>query len=108
MSLVVVGSIMLDFLARDALVNNVLVGPGVPATALMQEANWYWALHVGSNIWQTVGRTSIIYVPTWIRRCTRRPSSIAADDRPAADFAHRHDDERGLRENYPDIQPVHV
>ena len=62
MSLVVVVGIMVDFLARDGLVNNFLGGFGIAPTPFMQQANWYWTLYVGSNIWQTVGWSSIIYL----------------------------------------------
>jgi len=62
MSLVVVVGIMVDFLARDGLVNDVLGTVGIAPTPFMQQANWYWALYVGSNIWQTIGWSSIIYL----------------------------------------------
>jgi putative aldouronate transport system permease protein len=62
MSLVVVIGIMVDFLARDGLVNNLLGTVGIAPTPFMQQANWYWALYVGSNIWQTIGWSSIIYL----------------------------------------------
>jgi putative aldouronate transport system permease protein len=62
LSLVVVVGILVDFLARDGLVNNLLGLAGVPPTAYMQAAGWYWALYVGSGIWQAVGWGSIIYL----------------------------------------------
>jgi putative aldouronate transport system permease protein len=62
MSLVVVVGIMFDFLARDGLINAILGIFGVPSTAFMQDANWYWVLFVGSSIWQAVGWGSIIYL----------------------------------------------
>ncbi len=61
-SLVVVAGMMVDFFARDGLVNNLLATFGVPPTAFMQEADWYWWLFVGSGIWQSVGWGSIIYL----------------------------------------------
>jgi len=62
MSLVVVVGIMIDFLARDGLINTLFGAIGIPSTAFMQEAGWYWTLYVGSNIWQSVGWGSIIYL----------------------------------------------
>jgi putative aldouronate transport system permease protein len=62
MSLVVVVGIIIDFLARDGLVNNLLGTVGIQSTPFMQEANWYWILYVGSGIWQAVGWGSIIYL----------------------------------------------
>ena len=62
MSLVVVVGIMIDFLARGGLINNVLGIVGIQSTAFIQESNWYWILYVGSSIWQSVGWGSIIYL----------------------------------------------
>jgi putative aldouronate transport system permease protein len=62
MSLVVVVGILIDFLARDGLINNLLGAVGIPATPFMQQAGWYWFLYVGSGIWQAVGWGSIIYL----------------------------------------------
>jgi putative aldouronate transport system permease protein len=62
MSLVVVVGILIDFLARDGLVNNLLAALQIQPTAFMQEAGWYWILYVGSGIWQAVGWGSIIYL----------------------------------------------
>jgi putative aldouronate transport system permease protein len=62
MSLVVVVGIMIDFLARDGLINNLLGTIHIQPTGFMQDANWYWTLYVGSNIWQAVGWGSIIYL----------------------------------------------
>jgi putative aldouronate transport system permease protein len=62
MSLVVVVGIMIDFLARDGLINSLLSAFGIQPTAFMQDANWYWSLYVGSSIWQAVGWGSIIFL----------------------------------------------
>jgi putative aldouronate transport system permease protein len=62
MSLVVVVGIMIDFLARSGLINNLLGFVGIPSTAFIQEAGWYWILYVGSSIWQSIGWGSIIYL----------------------------------------------
>src|SRR5260370_34449204 len=62
MSLGVVVGIMFDFLARDGLVSALLGAFGIQSTAFMQEAGWYSTLYVGSNIWQSVGWGSIIYL----------------------------------------------
>ena len=62
MSLVVVVGILIDFLARDGLINNLLGALQIQPTAFMQEAGWYWILYVGSGIWQAVGWGSIIYL----------------------------------------------
>jgi putative aldouronate transport system permease protein len=61
-SMVVVIGIMVDFLARDGLVNNVLSAFGAAPTAFLQEPGWFRPLYVGSGIWQNVGWSSIVYL----------------------------------------------
>lgn len=61
-SLVVVAGMMIDFLARDGLINNLLAVFGLPATQFLQRAEWYWPIFVGSGIWQGVGWGSIVYL----------------------------------------------
>lgn len=61
-SLVVVVGILVDFLARDGLVNNLLAAFGAAPTAFMQKPEMFRALYVGSGIWQNVGWGSIIYL----------------------------------------------
>jgi putative aldouronate transport system permease protein len=62
-SLVVVVGIMHDFLARDGLINNVLNTLfGIEPMAYMGEAGWFRTLYIGSDIWQNVGWSSIIFL----------------------------------------------
>jgi putative aldouronate transport system permease protein len=61
-SVVVVVGMLVDFLARDGLVNNVLASFGLPPTAFMQKPEWFRIIFVGSGIWQHVGWGSIIYL----------------------------------------------
>ncbi len=61
-SLVVVVGMMVDFFARDGLINSLLAYSGIAPTAFMQRADWYWTLFVGSAIWQNIGWGSIIYL----------------------------------------------
>ncbi|MCL4487187.1 MAG: ABC transporter permease subunit [Chloroflexi bacterium] len=61
-SLVVVVGMMVDFFARDGLINSLLTPLGLPPTAFLQQSDWYWWLFVGSGIWQGVGWGSIIYL----------------------------------------------
>ncbi len=61
-SLVVVVGMMVDFFARDGLINSVLIPFGIRPTTFMQQADWYWWLFVGSGIWQSIGWGSIIYL----------------------------------------------
>jgi putative aldouronate transport system permease protein len=57
-SVVVVVGMMVDFFARDGLVNQ-LLGTNV---SYMQSAEWFRQLFVGSGIWQHVGWLSIVYL----------------------------------------------
>ena len=60
-SVVVVG-LMIDFFARDGLVNGILGLEGPDRIGFLSNPNYYWALYVGSGIWQTFGYGSIIYL----------------------------------------------
>jgi putative aldouronate transport system permease protein len=61
-SVVVVVGMMIDFFARDGLVNNLTRGFIDNPIAYMQDPNWFRTLFVGSGIWQGVGWSSIIYM----------------------------------------------
>ncbi len=61
-SLVVVIGMMVDFLARDGIVNSLLGGVGVVPIPFLQRADLYWGLFVASGIWQGVGWGSIVYL----------------------------------------------
>ncbi|WP_168120939.1 ABC transporter permease subunit [Paenibacillus sp. HB172176] len=62
-SLVVIVGIMFDFLARDGFVNDLLNGIfGMEPIAFLNEAGWFRTLYVGSDIWQNIGWSSIIFL----------------------------------------------
>jgi putative aldouronate transport system permease protein len=61
-SIVVVVGMMVDFLASDGLVNQVLGYFGIGSVTFMQESGWFRPLYIGSGIWQQVGWGSIIYL----------------------------------------------
>ncbi|MEF3302349.1 ABC transporter permease [Paenibacillus sp. GYB003] len=61
-SIVVIAGMMVDFLARDGLVNIVLGWFGVEPIAFLRESEWFRTIFVSSNIWQSVGWGSIIYL----------------------------------------------
>jgi putative aldouronate transport system permease protein len=61
-SVVVVVGMMVDFFARDGLINNLFRGLLANPTAYMSDPNWFRPLFVGSGIWQGVGWGSIIYM----------------------------------------------
>lgn len=61
-SLVVVAGMLVDFLARDGLINNVLSWFGAEPVAFLRESGWFRTIFISSNIWQSVGWGSIIYL----------------------------------------------
>ncbi len=61
-SIVVLVGMVLDFAAREGLVNQLLISLGIQPIHFMTLPEWYWPIYVGSSIWQTVGWGSIIYL----------------------------------------------
>ncbi|GMK37456.1 sugar ABC transporter permease [Paenibacillus sp. CCS19] len=61
-SIVVVVGMIVDFVARDGLVNNLLGWFGIQPIAFLQEPNWFRPLYISSGIWQGIGWGSIIYL----------------------------------------------
>jgi putative aldouronate transport system permease protein len=53
---------VLEFLARDGLVNQLLSGLRSGPIAFMQQPEWFRAIYVLSGIWQHAGWGSIIYL----------------------------------------------
>ncbi|QOT11073.1 sugar ABC transporter permease [Paenibacillus sp. JNUCC32] len=61
-SIVVVVGMMIDFFARDGLVNHLLGIFGLEPIAFMQEPGWFRFMYVSSGVWQGIGWGSIIYL----------------------------------------------
>ena len=61
-SAVVVGGLILDFTAKDGLINNIIVFFGGTASSLMMDSANFDAIYIISNIWQEFGYGSIIYL----------------------------------------------
>ncbi len=61
-SIVVVVGMMVDFFARDGIINQLLAFFGVESIAFMREPGWFRSLFVSSGIWQGVGWGTIIYL----------------------------------------------
>jgi putative aldouronate transport system permease protein len=61
-SLVVVCGIILDFLARDGAVNEILAFLGFEPKPFMIMPEWFRFVYVSSGIWQQVGWGSIVYL----------------------------------------------
>ncbi|SDC09249.1 putative aldouronate transport system permease protein [Paenibacillus sp. UNCCL117] len=61
-SVVVVVGFMVDFLARDGLINQLLAGFGIEPIAFLREPGWFRTLFIGSGVWQNVGWSSIVFL----------------------------------------------
>lgn len=61
-SIVVISGMLVDFLARDGLINNILSWFGVEPIAFLRESGWFRTIYISSGIWQNVGWGSIIYL----------------------------------------------
>ncbi|MCR8635321.1 ABC transporter permease [Paenibacillus radicis (ex Xue et al. 2023)] len=61
-SIVVVVGMMVDFLARDGLVNQIIELLGMESIAFLRQPEWFRTLFVSSGIWQGIGWGSIIYL----------------------------------------------
>ncbi|GAA3410270.1 ABC transporter permease [Paenibacillus hodogayensis] len=61
-SVVVIAGMMVDFLSRDGLINIVMGFFGIDPIAFLGESSWFRTVFVSSNIWQSVGWGSIIYL----------------------------------------------
>ncbi|RAV20874.1 ABC transporter permease [Paenibacillus contaminans] len=61
-SIVVISGMLIDFLARDGVVNQVLAFFGIEALPFMGMPEWFRTIYIGSGIWQNVGWGSIIFL----------------------------------------------
>ncbi len=61
-STVVVGGMILDFFSRNGVVNNILNIFGIETISFMSSPEWFRPIFIGTNIWQHMGWSSIIYL----------------------------------------------
>lgn len=61
-SIVVVAGMIVDFAARDGLINNIMGMFGIEPIAFLQEAGWFRSMYISSGVWQGIGWGSIIYL----------------------------------------------
>ncbi|MFD5228939.1 ABC transporter permease [Streptomyces qaidamensis] len=62
LSIVIVAGITMQMLASDGPVNHVLGRLGHEPIRFIQEPEWFRAIYVGSEIWQTAGWGTILYL----------------------------------------------
>ncbi|WP_309123194.1 ABC transporter permease subunit [Paenibacillus sp.] len=62
-SLVVIVGMMVDFLSSNGLINNLLVSVfGIEPIPFMRTPGWFRTLFIGSELWQNLGWSSIIFL----------------------------------------------
>ena len=61
-SIVVISSLVLDFVASDGLINSIRTMFGAEPISFMTKSNYFVPIYIISDIWQRVGWDSIIYI----------------------------------------------
>jgi putative aldouronate transport system permease protein len=62
LSVVIVAGMVLQLLSLQGTVNQIIEAVGGEAIPFIQRAEWFRAIYVGSEIWQTVGWGTILYL----------------------------------------------
>lgn len=62
MSIVIVAGIVLQLTSLDGTINQIVRAVGGDAIAFMQDPGWFRPIYIGSEIWQTVGWGTILYL----------------------------------------------
>jgi putative aldouronate transport system permease protein len=62
LSIVIVAGMILQLTSLDGTVNQVVEALGGKAIPFMQEAGWFRTIYVSSEVWQTVGWGTILYL----------------------------------------------
>jgi putative aldouronate transport system permease protein len=62
LSIVVVAGIVLDLVSTDGVVNEAIKAVGADPIPFIQEPGWFRTLYVSSEMWQTVGWGTILYL----------------------------------------------
>ncbi|MCE5343300.1 MAG: ABC transporter permease subunit [Eubacteriales bacterium] len=60
-SVVVIASMTISFLAKDGLINQMIVSLGGTAYTYMQNPNYFRFIYISTDIWQEMGWSAIIY-----------------------------------------------
>ena len=61
-SMVIIVGLMKEIFSLSGVVNEIIVNYGGKAISVMERPEWFRVMYIGSNIWQTVGYSSIIYL----------------------------------------------
>ncbi|MDR1220387.1 MAG: ABC transporter permease subunit [Treponema sp.] len=61
-SAVVVCGLVLDFVSSNGIITNLLVAMGLPRQNLLNNPRYFWWINLATELWQTVGYGSIIFI----------------------------------------------
>ena len=62
LSIVVVAAIVMQFLSVDGAMNQIVRGVGREPVAFLQRPEWFRSIYVSSEVWQTLGWGTILYL----------------------------------------------
>lgn len=62
MSVVIVAGMLMQILSMQGTVNQIIEAVGGEAIPFLQRAEWFRTIYVGSEVWQTVGWGTILYL----------------------------------------------
>jgi putative aldouronate transport system permease protein len=62
LSIVIVAGMVLQITSMTGTINQIIGGLGLKQIAFMQDANWFPVIYVGSEVWQTAGWGTILYL----------------------------------------------
>lgn len=62
LSIVIIVGMVMQLLSLQGTVNQIITGMGGEAIPFLQRAEWFRAIYVGSEVWQTVGWGTILYL----------------------------------------------
>ena len=62
LSIVIVAGMVMELTSMTGTINQVLSGLGLDKIAFMQDATWFPAIYITSEIWQTMGWGTILYL----------------------------------------------
>jgi putative aldouronate transport system permease protein len=78
-STVVICGMIIDFFAKNGLINDIIVTFGGNRTIFLLQSEWFRTIYVGTGIWQGVGWGSIIYLAALTGIDTELYEAVAID-----------------------------
>ena len=99
-SMVVAVGLVLDFVKRDGIVNDIIAVLGFERIPFMSESGWFTPIYVISGIWQEIGWGSIIYLSAL--------SGISADLYEAAEIDGANRWRKIINITIPGIMPTMI